>query len=48
MENGALHNYVQGHFNYHHCKVANLCTTEHQRCQEQETLRVSYFFQEKL
>ena len=33
----------QGHLNYFHSIVAKLCTTDHQSCQEPETLSVGIF-----
>ena len=38
----------QDHLNYFHCIVAKLCTTDHQSCQEPETLSVGHFFPRKL
>ena len=31
---------MKGHLNYFHNIVAKLCTTEHQSCQEPETLSI--------
>ena len=36
--------YIQGHLNHVHSMDAKLCTTEHQSCQEPETLSVGHFF----
>ena len=50
-ENGVYFIYpsrFQGHLNYFHSIVAKLCSTDHQSCQEPETLSVGYFFQIKL
>ena len=38
----------QGHLSYFHSIVAKLCSTDHQSCQEPETLSVGHFFQKKL
>ena len=38
----------QGQLNYFHSIVAKLCSTDHQSCQELETLSVGHFFQKKL
>ena len=38
----------QGHLKYFQSIVVKLCTTDHQSCQEPETLSVGHFFQKKL
>ena len=38
----------QSHLNYFYGIVAKLCTTDHQSCQELETLSVDNFFLKKL
>ena len=38
----------QGHLSYFYSIVAKLCSTDHQSCQEPETLSVGHFFQKKL
>ena len=46
-ENGVFHIF-QGHLSYFHSKIAKLCTTDHQSCQEPETLSVGKFFSTKV
>ena len=40
--------YLQGYLNYFQNIVAKLWATEHQSCQEPETLSIVYFFPNKL
>ena len=38
----------QGHLSHFHSIVAKLCSTDHQSCQEPETLSIGHFFLKKL
>ena len=41
---GGFKSRFQGHLSYFHSIVAKLCSTDHQSCQEPETLSVGHFF----